>query len=31
VGECKPIAKTVSFVVLDRAAGSAATILETTA
>jgi small subunit ribosomal protein S17 len=29
VAECKPIAKTVSFVVLDKTAGSAATILET--
>lgn len=29
VAECRPIAKTVSFVVLDRRAGSASTILET--
>jgi small subunit ribosomal protein S17 len=29
VAECRPIAKTVSFVVVDKTAGSAATILET--
>ncbi len=29
VAECRPIAKTVSFVVVDRTAGSTATVLET--
>lgn len=29
VAECRPIAKTVSFVVVDKSAGSAATMLET--
>jgi small subunit ribosomal protein S17 len=29
VAECRPIAKTVSFVVVDKRAGSTATILET--